>query len=212
MALIEVGWTKSKPISIRDCANTCGFNLMTIDLLRLPSDQRRWIEQNIVNGILADLDKQWEEDGWDTALCDVTKGIYTITLAGGLCVDYEKGQSQVVYIGKGHIRKRIRNHLTNWVTHFSESLHDIKFRFWMTEIKVLGSANAFKEVEADLIDKFWEKYGAYPISNSKSGDDHNKDHYYNREWTAPLQNEPFVKSGWSIKPMPDNEWFAGIDG
>lgn len=188
----------------------CGFNLSTIDLLSLSTDRRNWIEKEVVSCILEELDATWEKDQWDTSLSKVAKGVYAITLSGNICIQYPNKESQVVYIGRGKMRNRIKTHLTNWVTHFSESLHDIKFRIWMTEIKVPGSPSAFMDVEADLIEMFETEYRDLPIQNSKGGNYHKKDHNYNAEWKMPLLVDPLIKSGWCISPMPDNEWFADI--
>ncbi len=211
MALIDVDWTKTEPISIREHGIYCGFNLSTIDLLSLSKERRKWIEKEIVSSIIKEIDEVWEKDQWDTPLYEVGKGVYVITLSGNICIQYPNKESQVVYIGRGKIRNRIRRHLTNWVTHFSESLHDIKFQIWMTEIKVPGSPNAVKDVEYDLIKKFEEEYGDLPIQNSKVGNYHKKDHEYNSEWKTPLRVDSSIKSGWSISPMPKNEWFSAIE-
>ena len=178
MADIELEWTKTEPISIREYGNYCGFDLSLINILQLPTDRRKWIEKEIVTSILEELDEAWEEDEWETPLYDVKKGVYVITLSGNICIEYTQKPSQVIYIGRGQIRNRIRKHLINWVTHFSESLQDIKFHFWMTEIKVPGSSNAFIEVEADLIKVFEKRYGEYPILNYKSGNSNDKNHNY----------------------------------
>jgi hypothetical protein len=211
MAFIEVIWTKTKSINIREYASCFVFNKPTIDLSSLSTNRRNWIEKEIVSCILEDLDETWEQDQWETPLFKVNKGVYVITLSGNICIQYPNKESQVVYIARGKIRSRIKIHLTNWVTHFSESLHDIKFQIWMTQIKIPGAPNAFKDVEADLIEIFEEEYGDIPIQNSKGGNYHNKDHNYNAEWKSPLKVDPSINSGWCIKPMPDNEWFAEME-
>ena len=211
MAYIEVDWTKTEPLSIREYGSYCGFNLSTIDLLNLSTERRDWVEKEVVSCILEELDATWIKDQWETSLSKVAKGVYVIKLSGSICIHYPNKESQVIYIGRGKIRNRIKIHLTNWVTHFSESLHDIKFQIWMTEIKVPGSPNAFKDVEANLLEIFEEEYGDLPIQNSKGGNYHNKDHNYNAEWKIPLKNDPSINSGWCITPMPDNEWFSEIE-
>lgn len=210
MATIEIDWTKSQPISIRDYASRCGFNLLTINLMDLADENRKWIERKVITGILADIDKAWKTE-WEKQLSQVDKGIYVITMAGNLCVQYKHGPSQVIYIGRGQIRKRFYQHLKNWVANFSESLQDIKFRFWMTEVKIPGSTNAFKDVESDLICNFRNKFGEFPLLNKKNGDTCQKYHSYNANLTKPFKNEHQIKSGWYIRPMADNEWFREIE-
>ena len=75
----------------------------------------------------------------------------------------------------------------------------------MTEIKRPGSANAFKDVEAELLEIFEKEYEDLPIQNSKGGTYHTKDHHYSAEWKLPLRVDQSINKGWCIKPMPDNE-------
>lgn len=209
--ITEIFWTKSEPVSIRDYGNACGFNLITIDIMQLPENQKQWIERKIVSSILADLDYLWEEDEWPTPLHQVEKGVYVITIARNICIDYKDSYSQVVYVGRGKIRSRIYSHLRNWVYYFSESLQDISFHFWMTEIKIPGSPNAFMDVESDLLCKFKDRFGEYPILNHKAGNSCTIAHSYDRSLTKPFYNVPNLKTGWKIKPMPKNEWFKEIE-
>lgn len=210
MANIELYWTSTEPISIRKYASDCGFNLLTLDILKVPDDQRKWIEKKVVTSILADVDAAWAKAEWAAPLSQVEKGVYVITMAGNLCIEYKVRPSQVLYIGRGKLRNRLYGHMKNWITYFTESLQDIRFRFWMTEIKVPGSANAFKEVESDLICRFQEKFGEFPLLNHKNGDVCHKYHTYGPSLTVPFQNDRSIKAGWSIKPMQENEWFKEI--
>ena len=209
--ITEIHWTKSVPVSIRDYGNSCGFNLITIDIMQLPKDKAQWIEKKIVSSILADLDETWEKDERLLRLHDVEKGVYVITIAGTICIDYKNGPSQVVYIGRGKTRSRIYSHLKNWVSTFSESLQDISFCFWMTEIKIPGSPDAFMDVESELIRRFDDRFGEYPILNYKAGKGYKVEHTFDRTLTKPLSNLPSIKAGWKIKPMPENEWFNEIE-
>ncbi len=209
--ITEIHWTKSDPVSIRDYGNFCGFNLITIDIKQLPIDKAQWIEKKIVSSILSDLDETWEGDEWPLRLHDVEKGVYVITIAGNICVDYKDEPSQVVYIGCGKTRNRIDSHLKNWVSTFSESLQDISFCFWMTEVKIPGSPDAYMNVESELIRRFDERFGEPPILNYKAGKRYKVEHTFDRTLTKPFINLPSIKAGWKIKPMPDNEWYNEIE-
>ena len=208
----EIYWTKTNPISIRDYASYCGFNLNTIDLFKIPEDQRKWIERKVVGNILEDLDECWAEDEWEEPFNSIEKGVYVISLAGNICVDYKNKPSQVIYIGRGQVRHRIYNHLKNWVANFSESLQDINFRFWATKIKKAGSPDAFKIVESKLIKIFYDRYGELPILNKKFGDCFdNSNHSFSKDLTKPFRNERAINKGWKIRPMESNEWFKEIE-
>ena len=214
MAYIEIYWTVTEePIKIGNYAKSCGFDLQILDKTLAEDDQWNWIEKKIQNNILKYLAEIWEkkEEERTSRFSSVKQGVYVITLANNLSIDYYGMPSQVIYIGRGQLRSRISSHLQDWIHDFTYSLQDISFEIWMTEVKVPGSKNAFKEVEADLLAYFYERYESYPIQNSKSGDVHEKRHDYNNEWNNPLRNPKDIQSGWSIKPLAQNPWFMELD-
>lgn len=209
MAKIDVIWTKtSYPISINEYATQLGFNLRTLDFEGIQADKWDWIDTRIRNKIMSYLDECWEYER-DYPLSDVSQGVYVITLSGSLSIAYgnEYKPSKVLYIGRGQIRNRIFTHFKNWVRYLSDSLQDITLDIWMTEIKVNGSKDAYKEVEADLLAYFKEKFGEYPLENKKSGDNNQKRHDYCSEWNKPLHNPSNIQNGWAIKPLKNNRWF-----
>lgn len=206
MAEIEYYWTKNEePIRISEFATNLGFNLRTLEYEGAPEDKWEWINKKIRNSILAYLSDSWEEER-SSPLSSVTQGIYVITLSDNLSIDYDGQPSKVLYIGRGQIRTRLADHFKQWIRYFTDSLQDISLDIWMTEIKVKGSKCAFKEVETDLLNHFYEKFNCYPIQNSKSGDYHEKEHNYCEEWNEPLRNPTNINYGWAIKPLRNNSW------
>ncbi len=213
MAKINVEWFKTKyPISIREYAEKCGFNLTGLENGNISEENWEWIDSKIRLRILNDLKEQWNdiEDGANRFL-KVKRGVYVITLAQNISIDYSGHPSQVIYIGRGNLRSRISSHLRNWIRYFSESLQDISFNIWLTEIRVKGSPNAFKDLEYDLLDEFFNRYGELPIQNTKYGDNFGREHEYNMEWRAPLNNPRNIHNGWTIKPLRNNPWFKDVE-
>lgn len=213
MARIEIQWIKTEsPIRISEYANSLGFNLRTIDDSGLSRDIRETIDGKIRNQIMYYLDEVWEErSGGTKPLSEVTQGIYSITLSDNLSIDYNGSPSKVLYIGRGRVRSRIYNHLKLWVRYLSDSLQDISLDIWMTEIKVKGNKSAFKEVESDLLNAFYERFKCYPLQNKKSGDYHGKWHEYADGWNNPLKNPTNIQNGWSIRPLKNNPWAIEFD-
>jgi hypothetical protein len=208
MATIEYNWIKTKnPIRISEYANSLGFNLRTIDYDGIADELWRMIDEKIRNRIISDLDKLWEEhtEG-NQALSDVIQGVYVITLSDNLSINYKECPSKVIYVGRGKIRSRITSHLKYWIRYLSDSLQDIALDIWMAEIRVNGNRNAFKEVETDLLNFFYEKYRCYPLQNKKAGDYHEKNHEYCSDWNLPLRNRSNIQYGWSIMPLKNNPW------
>jgi hypothetical protein len=211
MANVEYIWTKTEtPIRISEYANYLGFNLGIISNSGKSKDIREQINQKIRNSILSDLDDIYLEER-DKLLSDIYQGVYVITLSDNLSIDYNGKPSKVLYIGRGKIRERIKMHISTWIYNFYDSLQDISFDIWMTEIKVNGSKDAYKEVESDLLGHFKNKFGSYPLQNSISGKYHEKIHDYHDDWNLPLRNPKDIQNGWSIKPLNKNPWAIKFD-
>lgn len=213
MAYIEFQWVKTEfPVRISEYANELGFNLRTIDDSGLSIDVRETIDGKIRNQIMYYLDEVWsKQSGGRKPLSEITQGVYVITLSDNLSIDYNGVPSKVLYIGRGRIRSRIYNHMKLWVRYLSDSLRDISLDFWMAEIRVNGSKNAFKEVESDLLNNFYERFKCYLLQNRKSGDYHEKTHDYHDHWSAPLRNPSNIQHGWAIKPLKSNPWAIKFD-
>ena len=213
MAYIEFQWVKTEfPVRIGEYANELGFNLRTIDDSGLSADIRETIDGKIRNQIMYYLDEVWSEQSESRKpLSEITQGVYVITLSDNLSIDYNGALSKVLYIGRGRIRSRIYNHLKLWVRYLSDSLRDISLDFWMAEIRVNGNKYAFKEVESDLLNSFYERFNRYPLQNKKSGDYHEKNHEYHDNWSAPLRNPSNIQRGWAIRPLKSNPWAIEFD-
>jgi len=186
-----------------------GVNLRTLAYDNVKENIWEWIDSKVRNNILKDLDEVWEES-FSSQLASVKQGIYVITIGDNLSIDYDSLPSKVLYIGRGQLRSRINSHLKYWLKHLSDSLQDISIKIWMTEIKVKGNKNAYKEVETDLLSYFYDKFDMFPLQNSKSGDYHEKYHEYSKNWNLPLRNPPNINQGWSIKPLEGNPWYLEI--
>ncbi|GMT47734.1 MAG: hypothetical protein IEMM0007_1300 [bacterium] len=209
MATIEYYWTKTaEPIRISEFATSLGFNLRTLEYESVPDDKWEWINKKIRNVILAYVSECWEDNKEErnSALSSVNQGIYVVTLSDNLSIDYRGKPSKVLYIGRGQIHTRLSDHFKHWIRYFTDSLQDISFDIWMTEVKVSGSRNAYKEVETDLLNHFYYKFECYPIQNAKNGDYHEKAHDYCEAWNEPLRNPTNINNGWSIKPLRNNDW------
>jgi len=208
MAIIKCNWVKTEyPIRISEYANELGFNLRTIDFNGIAEELWNMIDGKIRNQIMFGLDELWEYKAESQrVLADVTQGVYVITLSDNLTIDYNGNPSKVIYIGRGKTRLRIYNHLKYWIRYLSDSLQDIALDIWMTEIRINGNKNAYKEVETDLLNHFWDKFECFPLQNKKRGDTHEKFHDYSERWNLPLRNPTNIQNGWSIKPLKNNPW------
>ncbi|MEH6550071.1 MAG: hypothetical protein V7744_08815 [Pseudomonadales bacterium] len=212
MADIQIKWSCCEDLSIRESALDCGFNLSTLNLSGLSKDRSKWIVDEVTKYILDAIESCWEDDNPRIKFGDVKNGIYVISFGGNMCIGYENGESQVLYIGQGKIKSRLKKHLRSWVMNFSESLQDMCLTFNMAKVVVRNSRTPHKEVESDFIEKFIEKFGEKPILNSIRGVSHNKYHKYTRASSRPLHKKQGVSYGWKMSPMPKNDWFRELKG
>ena len=112
----------------------------------------------------------------DVVLSDVhdKPGVYIITSDTTRFV-YPKGTSKVIYIGKADdIRRRLKEHQCLLCSAFNdpydEIWHSDKYKYMQYHganviyYLCLGNQNA-KDLESDIIRKFYLKYGAMPVGN-----------------------------------------------
>jgi len=206
----EVGWIISHGISIREAAERVGFKVEKLD--DFSAATQREFKAAVVNSIVKDLDDEWEEQqpqhsNFSKSFAQITSGIYVLCLDGGLCVKYAKGDSRVLYIGKGKIRQRIKSHLELKLLDFFLQIPGIRFRFYMTEPKKPGPGGNeyFHDFEHDLLEEFSRLYGGgpgekyWPMLNKNAGRAHTNQHTHKQGWKLPLKN---TKAGyvWSLSP------------
>ena len=218
MGEITLNWAQSDVININQSAREFGFDLEWLEYATLKPSLQQQIQDKVVGYVLETLEECWSEARIsDTPFKDVTKGVYVISLGRGLFVDYAlagktkrrdshaRGQSPVIYIGRGRLQTRLKAHLSRWLGDFSYSLQGVALEFWMTEVKLRGSRNAFCDVEHDLLQKFFKRHGCYPLQNSISGTRTVRTHSYTEGWDSPLQRSANGK-GWAIAPLAKNPW------
>jgi hypothetical protein len=210
MAPIDIKWVTCQGISIREIALRCGFNLSAIDLNGAKAQYNELVKYEVAKAIFEKLCEAWSSYS-DKKLADIRQGVYIISFSGNICVDYQKGQSPVIYIGKGRIQSRISEYLKRWIAHISESLQDMQMDISMVEITVRRPAVTCEEVESDLLEKFKEKYGSYPLLNRRRGIERDNCHTYSRRFLQPLNGRRTMKRGWAIRPMPGNPWATPLD-
>jgi len=215
---IEILWIKNEePIKLGDYAKDFGIDISTLSYHSIPSSTFPWLESKVRNGILRDLEDEWNEKKHESMACfsGVRKGVYVITLANNIGIEYggEVPQvSQVLYIGCGALKQRLNAHLKIWIPAITSSIYDFALNFWMTEVKRQKNATFFKEVESDLLWEFREKHKAIPLQNKIMGVSHDKLHSYGRGWDRPLSNSSKkLKNGWAIKPLGKNPWRIKLD-
>jgi hypothetical protein len=138
----------------------------------------------------------------------LTQRVYVIRLTGEVAIHYPKGASPVVYIGEGDAYSRLYNH-THWLVPLVRSIPQIGVEVRVARIRRTNQPNLYKNVEADLIRRFSNEYGAIPWFN-KQWEPSKEDKYnYTHGAAKDLWKSVAVGSGnsfhWAIRPTPINE-------
>ncbi|HDZ75617.1 MAG TPA: hypothetical protein ENH55_23195 [Aurantimonas coralicida] len=132
-----------------------------------------------------------------------SKSVYVIRTNRPFSINYRNKASPVLYIGEGNFQKRFRSHMKRWIsdlsTHFPNLEIDVRFQ----PIKVRNNPAAYKEVEADLIWSFAERYGSTPMFNSQF-EYHEKVHIYENGFFNVLHPGSGKGYHWGLTPLASN--------
>ena len=134
--------------------------------------------------------------------------VYVIRLAGKFAVHYPTGISSCIYIGRGNIKARLTGH-KKWLSDILELAPDGEFEVGIVFPKVQNSAEAYKDVEAHLIEEFWALFGTAPMANSIYPSRTNPHYVYDKKLVnAALKRGAGTKFLWAIYPMKSNSLCA----
>jgi hypothetical protein len=112
------------------------------------------------------------------------RSVYIIRMAGSFVIQYPEGPSPVVYIGRGDSVSRLASHLKTWASDVFVWGSDTEI-----EIRILRPARRnrteyYKNVEADLLEWFRNRYGILPLINSR----------YETNWAGAVEYGPSQES------------------
>lgn len=145
-------------------------------------------------------------DGFD--IYSVTKGVYVITISNPLSIGYEKGRSQVIYIGLGNIMGRTKSHFQGKLFDFMQSLSGANFGFSFAKPELDGHPDYYKHVEWQMLDHFKKSYGRYPLFNKNAGSKKVVEGGTDW-WKSPLKNSG-KRPKWCISPTEHSD-FGTLD-
>jgi hypothetical protein len=141
------------------------------------------------------------------------RAVYVIRMTGDFLIAYEKGNSPVLYIGRGYLNQRLAAHIKNW-------RHEVR-RFGSGvggEIRVASPRRKkrqdfYKNVEADLLGQFANRYDSLPFFNRRYEKKYGgRIHSYQREESKAMRGAIMIGKGyrpkWALKPTRANTGFA----
>jgi len=214
VANVKITWMRNEyPVRLGEVAKEFGVDIATLADYANPFEAFPWLESKVRFRILENIADEWNENKLEgmREFSEVRKGVYVITLASNISIDYSGKPSQVLYIGRGALKQRFSEHLKRWIPAITKSIYDFGLIFWMTEIRKAGSGDLFKEVESDLLVEFKDEYGRVPLQNKIRGKINEKLHSYENGWKKPFWKNKKLKSGWAIRPLEKNPWKMTLD-
>ena len=134
------------------------------------------------------------------------RAVYVIRVCRPFSFSYGNRHSPVAYIGKGQAQKRITAHLKSWIPELARKIPDLKIRIYYCEPRARYHGPVDKGVEADLIEKFEERYGSLPLRNRK----HESDEYERTYAQSELHVlHPGKGTGyhWALSPLPSSHFY-----
>lgn len=131
------------------------------------------------------------------------KGVYVIRMCRPFSINYPKRPSPVLYIGEGQIKKRLTEHLKSWVIDLAADMPNLRIEIRTTEPKIRNNNAAHKDVEADLLWKFCELYGALPLLN-RQNEYHERLHIYRKGFFNVLNPGSGKGYKWALLPVASN--------
>jgi len=190
--LAKIRWVKLKEYNLALSAREAGFDISVFDYYK-PAAQKV-VKSQTVNMAIEFLKEEYV-DLTGQELLSVKNGVYVIRLASNFSIRYPKGILPIVYIGRGDVNGRIKTHFKDKLFPLMESLTGATFDFWITNPKRGGQGRTaqdyHKQLEYNLLKKFWEKYGddenKYPLLNKNKGEDCGYE--LGPNWDKPLRGD-----------------------
>lgn len=143
-------------------------------------------------------------------LKELPKSVYVIRLNGNFCIKYPTGESPTLYIGEGRFAQRIRRHGA-WVQGLEELVGDFSFQVCLALPRVANNAEAYRDCEAALIDRFAQHFGSAPLWN-KQFETRRFPHYEynNRQMDQTLCKRSGAKYKWAVAPMKSSGFYENF--
>lgn len=201
----NVEWWKIKDQSLALAAREAGYDLTMFH--EYPEETQENLKSAAIRITLKNIDETFL-GMTERKLSDIRQGVYVICLSQPFTIEYEGGCSEIIYIGMGNIRNRLKSHFENSLFDFMMSIAGANFDFYLTEpVKSQGDMY-YKHIEYMLLNDFHSKRGEFPLLNTNAGSKKDFDDV-GAGWNKPLKASG-KKPVWQIKPT--KHWqFAKLD-
>jgi hypothetical protein len=191
----QIQWTPVKKQSLARAAREAGYDLAMFE--NYPKAVQDTLRYHAIKNVLRNLQDDYEElTGKE--LWAVRQGVYVICLSDPFTIQYASGCSNIVYIGRGQISTRLKNHFENSLFDVMMSLAGADFDFYLSEPIDRNEEGVFKQLEHDLLQNFRQKIGggSFPLLNKYAGS--RQGLKLGKGWNLPLKTSG-KRPTWAIK-------------
>ncbi|BCH27295.1 hypothetical protein [Mesorhizobium sp. L-8-3] len=182
-------------------------SLVWLENIELKPEQGLRTEASIVKTLRKQLIAALQEQNYTPA--DLSRCVYVIRMKGDFVIAYPWQRSPVLYIGRGAAFGRLSSHLRRWLHEVEGFGKDVRIEIRVCRPRRRNFADMFKYVEADLISRFAERYGAIPFFNSRRETSYERYVEYTDSDEALLTAALGIGNGkrplWAIAPAPANK-------
>lgn len=203
-------WCSVKEQSLGVYARSAGFDLAIYE--EYSEDVKEVLKKRAIKEAIDEISDSCEDQGFD--FWGARKGVYVISLSQPLSLRYRSGRSQVIYIGIGRLKSRIKRHFEKTLFDLMQDLSGANFDFHFAVPARRHAALYYKHVEYLMLDHFSEQYGGmderrrFPLLNKNAGSD--RGYNSGSEWWK----KPLKASGrrplWEIRPTSYSD-YAPLD-
>lgn len=198
-------WYKIGRQSLAVYARNAGFDLAIYD--EYSAAIQREIRKKTVQEAMCSIEQSCRQQGFE--LSEIDKGVYVISLANPLSIQYPSGRSQVIYVGRGNIYNRVKSHFEHKLFDFMLSVAGADFDFYFARPTRAGTADYFHHVEHTMLNWFSSQYRdenekvRWPLMNKISGAKKNYAPDLKEWWKKPLKASGKTPL-WEMKPTNFN--------
>jgi hypothetical protein len=193
----ENTWYRVRNQSLAIATRNAGFDLAVWNDYSEPIQKE--VKKRAIKDIILEIREAFESET-ELELGDLTQGIYVISLATPLTIQYQSKRSEVIYIGIGNVVSRIENHFENSLFDFMQSLSGANFDFQFACPKLKWHTDYYKHIEFLMLEYFRNAAGTLPILNNNAGSDRAINHD-DDWWSKPLKAAGKTPR-WALTALP----------
>lgn len=136
----------------------------------------------------------------------LSRSVYVIRLNEPFSIHYPTDASPVLYIGEGDFVARISAHGRSWLQNLSELVEQFGMHVAVATPRVRNNANAYRDVEAILINEFAARFGSAPLNNKQYEYARVAHDYDLAQIREPLLRGKGSRYKWAVRPLRSNEF------